>query len=375
MDWLRRNWPDLLIGLALIAVIAGIVATLLTGGSFFPLGGPTVQPQPSQPSVSAPAPDAGAPVADDETAPEDDGPQVAVLPPAGSTDQTTPPGAPSTDVSEGEGSQEAPSEASPAEEASTEVTPLAPDEAAPGPESPEQDASLPSADAAADGVAAPSASQSTPPAPSASAPSLPSEPYRVAVGAFGQRTNAEAQAARFRTAGYPVFLGSQGDLTLVLVGPYDDEAQARRVAAEIRSGDYDVDPVIYLFEPDDAASDGASDGPSAGAANSPAAPATASSDTTGDTASDASSIPSSTPSTVASTAPSPESEGTRIQVGAYADPSAAQPQIDRLEALGFAVESVTEDGLVKLLVGPFTGEALADARVILDGAGIEYFAR
>jgi len=62
-------------------------------------------------------------------------------------------------------------------------------------------------------------------------------------------------------------------------------------------------------------------------------------------------------------------------VGAYAEPAAAQPQIDRLESLGFSVQSVSEDGLVKLLVGPFTGEALADARVILDGAGIDYFVR
>ncbi|HZW28410.1 MAG TPA: hypothetical protein VFF08_08125 [Trueperaceae bacterium] len=37
MDWLRRNWPDLLIGVALIAVIAGIIATLISGGSFFPV--------------------------------------------------------------------------------------------------------------------------------------------------------------------------------------------------------------------------------------------------------------------------------------------------------------------------------------------------
>jgi len=43
MDWLRRNWPDLAIGVALVGVIAGIVATLVTGGSFFPVG-PTAQP-------------------------------------------------------------------------------------------------------------------------------------------------------------------------------------------------------------------------------------------------------------------------------------------------------------------------------------------
>ena len=38
MDWIRRNWPDLLIGLALLLVIGGIIATLLNGGNFLPFG-------------------------------------------------------------------------------------------------------------------------------------------------------------------------------------------------------------------------------------------------------------------------------------------------------------------------------------------------
>ena len=72
MDWLRRNWPDLLIGVALVAVIAGIIATLISGGSFFPVGknarvgtdaggaGQTSTTQSSTLSPTPPAPD-GAP--------------------------------------------------------------------------------------------------------------------------------------------------------------------------------------------------------------------------------------------------------------------------------------------------------------------------
>ena len=33
MDWFRRNWPDLALGVALVAVVALIVVTLLSGGS------------------------------------------------------------------------------------------------------------------------------------------------------------------------------------------------------------------------------------------------------------------------------------------------------------------------------------------------------
>lgn len=367
MDWLRRNWPDLLIGLALIAVIAGIVATLLTGGSFFPLGGTTVQPQPSPPSVSSPAPDVDPPAVGGESAPESDGPQVAVLPPSGSPSDTTPPGAPSTDVAEG----------SPAEAAPSQVTPLSPDPSESDGQAAEANAGgaalAAAGDADDDAVASPAAA-STPaaaPQPSSTVPEpLPSDPYRVAVGAFGQRENAEAQAARFRAAGYPVFLAAQDALTLVLVGPYDDEAEAQRVSTEIRSGGYDVDPVIYLFEPDDGASNGASNGASDGASAGTPDDGIASAEPPEAARADA---PESSPS--ASRAPSAEGEGTRLQAGAYADPAAAQPQIDRLGSLGFAVQTVSEGGLVKLLVGPFTGDALDDARVILDGAGIDYFAR
>ncbi|MDZ7707041.1 MAG: SPOR domain-containing protein [Trueperaceae bacterium] len=358
---MRRNWPDLLIGLALIAVIAGIVATLLTGGSFFPLGGPTVQPQPSSPSVSTPAPDVAPPAGGDEATRESDGPDVAVLPPSTTPADTTPPGAPSTDVAEDTGAEAAPSQ----------VTPLSPDASDGDAAASDEDAAgaAPETAAAAGDAAATPAAPSTPSTTPSSTPSTsaqpstasdpaPSAPYRVAVGAFSQRENAEAQAARFRASGYPVFIAAQDALTLVLVGPYDDETVAQRVAAEIRSGDYDVDPVIYLFEPDDGTSSAAPDADAASATTSEASTAAA---------------PESSPT--ASRAPEAESQGTRLQAGAYADPEAAQPQIERLQSLGFAVQTVSEGGFVKLLVGPFTGGALTDARVILDGAGIEYFAR
>jgi cell division protein FtsN len=65
----------------------------------------------------------------------------------------------------------------------------------------------------------------------------------------------------------------------------------------------------------------------------------------------------------------------RLQVGAYGDRSGAAPQIARLEELGFDVEVLDEDGLVKLVVGPFAGTALDDARIVLDGAGIDSFVR
>ncbi len=338
MDWLRRNWPDLMIGAALLVVIAGIVATLLTGGSFFQFGSQSANPSSqASPAVtlddpnSAVVPDESTPsaesepsVAEPEEGASDASSQIEPLAPEGSlVAPATPPGAPASDVEEE--STEAPTE------------PEVAQPAAPAPaEQPEE--------ASSDRVSLPDAG-------------APSDPYRISVGAFGSRTNAEALAQQFREDGYPVFLGVQGNLTIVLVGPYATRAEAERVAAEIRAGDYDTDPVVYLFEPEDPepsqATPSAPSTPAASPAETPAAPA------------------DSTPAT-----PAPASAAARsLQVGAFADEVSAEPLLTQLERLGFAPRSVREDGLIKVLVGPFEGDALEDARTILDGAGLEYFNR
>jgi hypothetical protein len=75
-------------------------------------------------------------------------------------------------------------------------------------------------------------------------------PYRVSVGAFGNPDNAARLAQTVREAGYPVFTGTQGNLTIVLVGPYDDEAEAERVSARIATEGFGVEPIVYRFRPD-----------------------------------------------------------------------------------------------------------------------------
>lgn len=368
MDWLRRNWPDLLIGLALIAVIAGIVATLLTGGSFFPLGGgSTPASTPSPPSVSAPADDLDdASDADADAAPggDDDGPSVAVLPPSDSSDD--PPGAPDRSVDEA-GPDEAASDVDEDAGASS-VLPVAPDDEGQAPDLSEADAAT-QADAASDEpsteAAASDADASDANASDAASADLPTEPYRVSVGAFGLRENADAQADRFRDAGYPVFVAAQDALALVLVGPYDDEAEARAVADEIRAGDFGIEPVIYEFRPDEDGADAPGGTPS---------PVQESAEPASPDASEPEPDEASEPSATTS-APQPGASGTRLQVGAYADTASAEPQIERLASLGFEPDTLEEDGLVKLVVGPFDGAALSDARVVLEGADIPHFAR
>jgi cell division septation protein DedD len=343
MDWIRRNWPDLLIGIALMAVIAGIIATLLTGGSFFPLG------QSSENSVRQEQSSATGRVA--VTSPE-----------TSSRDEITTPGGTTGANRQGAAVAQVGAVDAGQTPRAVEVTALP----LPGtpvassvPETDERDgATSTAADSSrvsANETTAPAGVAVTASGRNAAAATSAADSggvYRISVGAFSNEENAERQAALFRDAGYPVFTGVQGDLSIVLVGPYDDLGDAERVAARIRSGGFRIEPVIYRFRPDDAAA--AAAGPTV---SNQAAP-----------------VP-------ASTAPAPQPTATAasgaryLQVGAYATAESAQPQRQRLEGLGFRVTARTEGKLVKLLVGPFAGDDLADARSVLDGQGIEHFPR
>ena len=68
--------------------------------------------------------------------------------------------------------------------------------------------------------------------------------YRISLGAFGSRDNAENLALTFRDEGYPVFLGTQGELFIVLVGPYDELEEAERVSGQIEVADNGIDSTL-----------------------------------------------------------------------------------------------------------------------------------
>lgn len=364
MDWLRRNWPDLLIGVALIAVIAGIIATLISGGSFFPVGqgSRTNAPAATQSSGATPGTPAGSSVTTQE--PADAGSNVggAVATSPDDAAGSTPAAAPGDASSSGAAPTDAAGAAAstpaggaiavlpPSDGGSASTNPGASGAAAPAASTP--DASTPDASTPAASTPAASGASATPPAgiSTLSASASTDEPsYRVSVGAFGSMENAARLAEQFRAAGYPVLMGSQGNLNIVLVGPYATEAEARGVADRIRSGDFGVpDPTVYLFEPEEA-----SDAAQAAPAATPAAPA----------------VSSATP------AATPTVGGRYLQVGAYGSRESSLPQRERLEGLGFAVTERVENDLVKLLVGPFDDAALSDAQARLEAAGIESFAR
>jgi cell division septation protein DedD len=364
MDWIRRNWPDLLIGIALVAVIAGIIATLLTGGSFFPLGQSDQTSGRAQSSSSA-GPVAGqlqaspAPAARDQDGSTGTGRNSGTAPvPVGSQRPFEVTALPLP--GDGAGEQTAGSSRS---AGTASVAPVG-----------NGSADVGGAGATSSGDAAPtrSAAPSNSPAPSTSASSTSASPadprddagqravaddaatdgaagglYRISVGAFSAPKNAERQASIFRDAGYPVFIGTQGELSIVLVGPYGDQSEAERVADRIRAGKFGIEPVIYRFRAERSREEPSRSPTAASTTSAPAPQPTAA-----------------------------QAGGSRyLQVGAYATAESSLPQRERLEGLGFRVTERAEGSLLKLLVGPFAGQELASARTLLTEQGIEHFPR
>ncbi len=386
MDWLRRNWPDLLIGVALVAVIAGIIATLVSGGSFFPVGNRNVEtprttqgitagqtpgqsqsqsgPDQQQPGGQAdqPGPQSSSSLSSSVDAQE---PPAVAVEPAGQQANEEPSDAQQTAVEP----VATDGDAVDAQQSSVEALP--PDggaaSAAAPPTSPVNSSSVSSSAAQPRENPTPAGQSPAASGPPPSASADEEAPYRVSVGAFGNPDNAQRQLDAFEAAGYPAFIGTQGDLNIVLVGPYDTESEARSVAARIAGSNMGVsDPTVYRFEPDE---------PDTGTAGQPAAQESGAgqSSAAANPASQSAAQPAAPPQSQPAQSAVP---GTRyLQVGAYGSRESSLPQRERLEGMGFVVSDRVEGDLVKLLIGPFDAGQLADAQARLRSEGIESFPR
>ncbi|WP_347708881.1 SPOR domain-containing protein [Meiothermus sp. CFH 77666] len=140
--------------------------------------------------------------------------------------------------------------------------------------------------------------------------------WRVMVGSFGNRENAERLAATLRRQGYPVGLEVSGELTRVWVGPYSSQARARTIANTL--GQYQ--PQVARM-----------------AASTPAAP---------------------TPEPQTEPAPS---ASRFLQVGAFRNAQSAQSVVEAVRQAGYPVVLVEEGGLVKVRVGPLDDASAAAA--------------
>ena len=357
MDWVRRNWPDLVIGVALVAVVALIVVTLLSGGSLASL---VRRDTPADLITDTTGPDAVATVSPG-TNPDTAAQAAASDGAAGGIDVFVP-GVPS-----GSAGADAGTQAGSAEQADSSTQPAAPSD----PATPAGSEALPQA-AAAGG-------------------------FRVAAGAVPSRPAAVGLAETYRERGLPVTVEQQDEFYLLWVGPYATRPEADRVAARIIAAGNDA--LVYTYDGgDDVVTPGTASAPevvasapqpdaaavntapetaradtavasapdtntAAGVATNVAATATdAVSDTVSDTATN----------TVTGTDDGATAVGQRyLQVGAFVSDESAAPLRSQLETLGLNV-SRTEDetGLVRLFVGPFSDARLAQTQNRLSAEGV-----
>src|SRR5690606_37384459 len=75
----------------------------------------------------------------------------------------------------------------------------------------------------------------------APAPSKPSgKLYRVQIGAYSKKANADAQAAKAKRAGYSPYIAVDNGLYKVQIGAYSVKANADRIAAELKRTGFSV---------------------------------------------------------------------------------------------------------------------------------------
>lgn len=355
MDWFRRNWPDLVIGVALVAVVALIVVTLLSGGSLASLVRQGTPADLITDTTGPDAPETASPDATPGTTAQGAAPDGA----AGGGIDVFVPGVPSESASAG-AETGAQAGAAGQEDAGAQT-------------------------AVPDGQATPAGGGALPQAAAAGG-------FRVAAGAVDSRPAAVSLAETYRERGLPVTVEQQDDLYLLWVGPYATRPQADRVAARIVADGGDA--LVYTY-------DGGSDAETAETAPAPeaatsvsqtdAASETGQIDTAVASAPDtATSAAATAPVTATSTATDTATDtntvadaatgtddgataaGQRyLQVGAFVSDESAAPLRTQLETLGLNV-SRTEDetGLVRLFVGPFGDDRLAQTQSRLSAEGI-----
>jgi cell division septation protein DedD len=348
MDWIRRNWPDLLIGLALLLVIGGIIATLLNGGNILPFG---------RNAASSPA-TVSTPTTSEQTATDPVTPTEA----NGGSSATTASTLDSTTTDNGVSAVDPNAVTMPDDQGGTGTITAVPPTGEEGVTATGDAATATIDEAASDATDATTTATTETSVSSGASTDVASatSPYRISVGAFGSAENAERRAQAFEEAGYPVFTANQGDLVLVLVGPYSSQTEAEQVKVELQASGLEANPIVYEFTPDDSATATSSD--------------VADTDTTqADTAQEST---SSGESEVATTsAPATTGSGRYLQVGAYNSLESAAPQRTTLESLGFSVSAVEEGDFVKLLVGPFDDAGITAAQSQLSAQGIDSFVR
>ncbi|WP_104990042.1 SPOR domain-containing protein [Deinococcus sp. NW-56] len=410
------RWPDLLIGLLVVLLLAGFAALLIGQGREAPTAvappPPVVEEVPEIPVAPGtdlgvdpveeptPAPEASAapeetePTAEPEaTTPREETPPAQAEPEAAAPTPTPsepaePPAEqaaqPSTPAPEASTAKPPAASADPSVVAATPIpaappAPPVPEVTLPKPKTtiplnrPAGNAATPPASEGArpdapEGTEAGETAEATPPAtpaPSGNtvAPSEERTPlrsdYRISLGTFGSEAEARRAASGVSDAGYPVYVIDLGNQVVAQVGPYADETTARRALADIQPRA----PRAVLYAPRGRNLTGGGSETTEAAAPAetpaPAAPPEA--------------VPDEPEAAPAAQAPAPDGP-VYLQVGAFDRQESAGRLVGMLRDLGFSpTVNAPENRKVTVLVGPYSGDALLEAERKLDANGHDHF--
>lgn len=381
-----RRWPDLLIGLLVLLLLAGFTLLLLEQR-------PEQVTQAPTPPVTAAE---SAPVIPSAPGTDLELPEVPTIP---ETPDPTPPASAAAEESAAAGTTAA---AAPPQTASREEPPAAAAPAQPAPASPDSVTSPQPQDTAAPPTPAPRSERAevpvvpaapipaAPPAPPPPAVTLPTPPenpaalgsstpapareepaaaapraggavptseqrtplrsdYRISLGTFGSEAAAQNSASAVEALGYTVYFIDLGNQVVAQVGPFADEATGRQALADIQR----ASPQAVLYPP-------------RGRSLSQA-------EETGTERERTEPPPSEATSSAEPPAAAP-SDPVYLQVGAFDRVESAQRMVALLRDQGYApTVNAPEGKKVTVLIGPFSGEALIRAEENLDANGFDHF--
>lgn len=322
MSWMRRNWPDLLIVVFILVLVAGF-GIVLTQGAFVSEVGRVKQ----QPEMVAETPK--------PTVPPQAEPSIPKVP--------TSPEQRETQTTETESVPEIPSV--PLDKPVPKTSPVSTEKT----ESTSEPVSSPNRETS-EVKRAPEQLEETAPV---TAPStrvkvarvgIPSKSdYRISAGLYSSESAAQVVADKIETLGYPTYvLPSQNDTWVVLTGPF-----ANRRDADLASGEIGrIHENLFVYAPSRSKD-----------AVTPAEPE------------------SGTPTQVTETqVPTPSTGSVSLQVGAYRNEASAEVFADQLRQEGYAVSlQTTSNGLIRVLVGPFSESNTAEMQSKLQTQGHDSF--
>ncbi len=338
MNVVKRRWPDLLIGLLVVLLLAGFAALLLGKN-----GAPTVSQTQNTGTTAAQTTATQTPAtqttATQTTATQTPATQTPATPTA-STSVPTP-----TDTASGAGA----AAATPDQNAGTGTIPTiaATPVTAPDAGSSPNPTTTPAPDAATPTAATPRAQGAV---PTSEARSPTRNDYRISLGSYADAAAVQAATVGVSKLGYTVYPVTVASGVVAELGPFASREAAAQALADVQR----ATPGALLYSPRNAPATDSSGTDTPGTGTPGAA--------------------SSSPAVTGTTAAPAPSGPVYLQVGAYNTTAGAQTAVERARALGLEPSVNAPAGKkVTVVVGPFQGQALAAAEAKLEAGGVDYF--